>query len=122
MKNHMFCWNELSTQDPAKAKAFYTQLFGWEAHDIPMEHASYTMFKSAECEIAGLLKTPCDDMPSHWMSYILVEDIEQKVAQVQAAGGTVVGPMTEVSGLGKLSVVTDPTGATFALWQELKKS
>ncbi len=31
-----FCWIELGTNDQNAAKAFYTQLFGWTAADMPM--------------------------------------------------------------------------------------
>jgi hypothetical protein len=31
-----FCWAELATTDGPGAKKFYTELFGWEAHDSPI--------------------------------------------------------------------------------------
>ena len=35
---------ELHTNDPAKAKAFYSKLFGWKLEDVPMPGGSaYTM-------------------------------------------------------------------------------
>ena len=35
-----FGWNELNTRDVAAAKAFYTEVFGWEPHDLDMEGMS----------------------------------------------------------------------------------
>ena len=41
-----FCWVDLATTDPAGAKAFYGELFGWEAEDIPVgEAGAYTMLR-----------------------------------------------------------------------------
>ena len=31
-----FCWVDLATTDPAAAKTFYGDLFGWEAVDMPI--------------------------------------------------------------------------------------
>ena len=36
-----FSWFELMTTDVEGAKKFYTQLFGWETEDMPMENMSY---------------------------------------------------------------------------------
>ena len=29
-----FCWADLATPNPAGAKVFYAELFGWEAQDV----------------------------------------------------------------------------------------
>jgi uncharacterized protein len=34
-----FCWVDLTTTDPAGAKTFYGELFGWEAEDMPAGEA-----------------------------------------------------------------------------------
>ena len=41
-----FCWVDLATTDPAGAKTFYRELFGWEAEDMPAgEAGTYTMLR-----------------------------------------------------------------------------
>ena len=42
-KHGMFSWNELLTTDPAVAKEFYTQLFGWTTQLFQMGDSDYTM-------------------------------------------------------------------------------
>ncbi len=37
-----FCWNEILTSDTAKAKEFYSTLFGWEMTDMDMGYMTYT--------------------------------------------------------------------------------
>jgi len=45
MKHGAFGWFELMTTDPEGAKKFYTELFGWETEDYPMEKMNYTVLK-----------------------------------------------------------------------------
>jgi uncharacterized protein len=41
-----FCWVDLRTTDPAGAKVFYSELFSWEAEDMPAGgSATYTMLR-----------------------------------------------------------------------------
>ena len=35
-----FCWADLATSDPEGAKAFYTELFGWDVNDVPAGEAA----------------------------------------------------------------------------------
>lgn len=119
-----FCWNELMTDDPAKAKEFYSALLGWEHNDIDMGDFTYTMFKKGDKELGGMMKTPQEEgqvIPPHWMSYIMVEDVAQYMKKAEELGATVVVPVTPVADFGKLVVLTDPTGATIALWENVKK-
>ncbi len=44
---------ELSTSDVAKAKSFYSSLFGWELTDMPMAQGSYTMIGVADGDTGG---------------------------------------------------------------------
>ncbi|MGY8687344.1 MAG: VOC family protein, partial [Verrucomicrobiales bacterium] len=36
IRNGEFCWNELITSDTGAAKAFYSELFGWETSEMDM--------------------------------------------------------------------------------------
>src|SRR5262249_44360530 len=57
--------------------------------------------------------------PPHWMSYVAVENTEAMTKKATSLGGKVlVGPMT--MGPGTMSVIQDPTGAVFALWQSIQ--
>src|SRR5438132_2142855 len=47
---------ELHTGDPAKAKAFYSKLFGWKLKDMPMPGGeSYTMIDVGEGTGGGMM-------------------------------------------------------------------
>ena len=49
------------------------------------------------------------------MTYLSVPDIDLAETATASAGGEVMRPATEVPGVGKLSVVTDSTGALIGL-------
>jgi len=65
----------------------------------------------------GIMKNPVPGLPSHWLAYVLVEDINASTKKAKSLGAKVVKEVTEVSGYGWLSVITDPTGAALGLWQ-----
>lgn len=118
----VFCWVDLATTDPEAAKPFYRGLFGWEFHDMPVENAPpYSMAFKGDRQVAALFLMP-DDMraqgiPSHWQSYINVDDLGDAVQRWQQQGGKVLEPDCEIVEAGRMAVVQDPTGAIVHLWQ-----
>ncbi len=106
---------ELNTTDPAKAKAFYSQLFDWKLEDIP--GGEYTLVQVGEGTGGGIMKHPMPGAPSAWLAYVHVDDLEAATKKVRALGGTVAKEATEVPGYGWFAVIVDPTGAVLALWK-----
>ncbi len=119
-----FCWNELMTPDVNKAKQFYSALFDWKAEDRDMGSMTYTMFKSGDKDIGGMLQTPQDKagIPPHWMSYVCVKDVDKMVEKAKSLGAKITVPATPVSDFGRFAVIQDPTGAHIAIWQPTKQS
>jgi hypothetical protein len=92
-------------QDPARAKEFYAKLFDWK-----IEAASgmdYTMIGVGDGTGGGLVKHPIPGPPSHWLAYVLVDDVAASTARAKELGGTVLQEPTEVSSYGWLSVIVD---------------
>ncbi len=63
-----------------------------------------------------------DDMkargvPPCWTGYIGVPDVDAKTSQFVEAGGTVHVPATDIPGVGRFSLVTDPFGAALVLFK-----
>jgi predicted enzyme related to lactoylglutathione lyase len=114
-------WVDLQTSDPAAAKQFYGELFGWTYDDQPVDDVNvYSMAQVRGHDVAaisGLGEQAAQGVPPHWNSYITVADIEAAVAKVAPAGGTVFAPPFDVMDAGRMAVVQDPTGAIFELWQ-----
>ncbi len=105
---------ELNTTDVAKAKAFYGKLFEWTLEDIP---GDYTLIKPGKGPGGGIMKHPAPGAPSAWLAYVEVADIGAATKKAAALGATIMKDVTEVMGMGWLSILMDPTGAALGLWQ-----
>lgn len=113
------CWYELCTAKGALGAAgdFYGKVFSWGITDAGMEGFTYHLAKAGEAMVAGLMEMPDDAgaMPPFWMIYFAVEDADEAVAAIGAAGGTVHKPVAEIPGTGRFAVVGDPQGAGFGI-------
>jgi predicted enzyme related to lactoylglutathione lyase len=119
-----FCWTELATPNAKAAKEFYSNAFGWEFADHPIDGYTYSLVKNGNHEFAGIWEIPKDkthEIPPHWMSYILVDNLQTALKKVQVHGATVQVPETKVGEFGKFAVIIDPTGAHIALWESCSK-
>ncbi len=112
-------WSELSSDDPEKSGAFYSQLFNWgQKASWVAEMPDYTIFLQGGSMLGGLMKSAHEGMPSSWLFYFNVEDIDASVARVAELGGTMVTEIMPVPSIGRIAIAVDPTGATFALMQD----
>ena len=108
------CWNELCTNDPEAAKAFYSALLGWEFYGD--EH--YIHISNRGRNNGGMNKL--DNMPPCWMPYFHVANIDDGMKRVEELGGAVVMGKYEAPDTGWWSVVRDPAGAVFYIMQLIK--
>jgi predicted enzyme related to lactoylglutathione lyase len=108
------------------------KLFGWKLQDWPMPDGS---------KYIGVHTTPIDEttrMPlkpgainggimkrtkdaKAPIFAINVESIDEKVKQVEHAGGKVVMPKMDMMGMGFYAYVSDPEGNVLGLWEDSKK-
>jgi uncharacterized protein len=109
---------ELQTKDVATAKQFYSKLFGWKLEDMPMPGGgAYTMIDVGGGTGGGMMQSPMPGIPPHWLAYVGVDDVNASTKKARELGAKVVVEVTEVGSYGIMSVITDPTGATLAMWQ-----
>lgn len=111
---------ELNTTDVDAAKAFYGKLFEWKLEDVPMGDGVYTMIKTGSGTGGGMMKHPMPGAPSAWLAYVEVGDIAEATAKAKSLGANIITDVTEVMGMGWLSILIDPTGAALGLWQQKK--
>lgn len=115
-----FCWNELMTKDAAAAKTFYAALFGWKMSDMDMGGGgSYTILKRGSKDVGGLMQIRPDmgPVPSHWLAYVDVANVDAATKKAGELGATVQVPGMNIPGIGRFGVFQDPTGATLAVFQ-----
>lgn len=109
---------ELNTTNLLKAKAFYKKLFAWKLKDLPHEElGTYTMIDVGKGTRGGMMKQLMPDTPSAWMPYVFVKDIDASTKKAKKLGAKVMKDVTEVMGMGSLSIIVDPTGAILGLWE-----
>jgi predicted enzyme related to lactoylglutathione lyase len=106
---------ELITQDLDKAKDFYQKLFGWKVRDLP--DMPYSLFNEQSSPTGGMMKSPQAGSESFWIPYIVTDDITAVTEKARSLGATIHREVMVAGQYGWLSVINDPTGATFGLWQ-----
>ncbi len=111
-----FCWNELHSTEPEKAAAFYAELFGWSFKDMDMgPMGTYRLAMRGDKQTAGLMKTMVPGQ-SYWLHYIAVANVDATTKEAEKLGGKVITPPTDIPGMGRFSVLQDPTNVFFALF------
>lgn len=121
--NGQFCWNELAVKDLEKAKDFYGKTFGWQYKDIEVGDFVYTIVSQKGTDIAGMWHIPVDQesqIPQHWMSYILVEDVDKALQEAKKNGAQIMRETTQVGDMGRLGIIVDPGGAHVGLWEPIQ--
>ncbi len=111
-------WNELASRDMAAATPFYTKVFGWTPHTSDMGGGQqYTEWQIDGKSIGGGMQIGAmipASVPPHWLVYFVVADTDDTVKRAQELGGQVMSPPTDIP-QGRMAVLADPQGATFAV-------
>ncbi len=106
---------ELHTPDLDKSKRFYAELFDWRVEDLKTPGGDYALFHSGGSVEGGMIM----DATPMWLSYITVDQLESAVTRAKALGARVLREKTEVPDNGWFTVLSDPGGAPFAIWQNM---
>jgi len=106
-----FVWFELLSKDAKKAQAFYGEVLGWKVQAFPMGDQTYEMIFAGETMIGGYAAPKTNHLPSHWISYVSVEDVDAVAKATAANGGKVVEAPYEIPGVGRTARIADPQGA-----------
>jgi predicted enzyme related to lactoylglutathione lyase len=117
-----FSWIELSTADLDAAKAFYGDLFGWQAEDLPVPGDSvYSMQRLDGREAAAIAPQPPAQrdagVPPIWNSYVTVESADAAAQRAGELGASVHAGPFDVMDAGRMAVIQDPQGAFFMVWE-----
>ena len=110
---------EIPADDLARARKFYTSIFGWKISD-PWK-MEYFMVETRDHHgdgiNGGMMKRRAPGQP--FTNYIAVDEINDILAQVTAGGGLLAMPKTEIGpGMGWIAAFKDPEGNIMGLHQE----
>ena len=117
---------EIPADDVERAKSFYGSVFDWDLNTMQMDGGEYTIVTTTPVDdsmmptepgaINGGLMERSELTPSPVIT-IDVDDIEQSLKDVEAAGGSTVTPRTAIPGMGAFGYFKDPEGNIMGLWE-----
>ena len=113
-------WIDLTVDDAEGVRDFYAEVTGWRPEPVVMGgYDDYNMVAPGTGEpAAGVCHARGANagLPTAWMIYIVVEDLDASVDACRANGGEVVAGPRAVGG-DRYCVIRDPAGAVAALYQ-----
>jgi predicted enzyme related to lactoylglutathione lyase len=112
-----FVWQDLMTDDTAKSRPFYEQLFGWQFEQTSRLGRPYFIARAGTVPVGGMAQVnrrQPDEPVAQWISYLAVADVDAVAGRVTAAGGRVLVAPTAVN-TNRAAVVVDPQGAPVGL-------
>jgi len=126
MVDHTIVHFEIPADDVEKLRKFYTKLFGWKIERLPgpME---YWEIETVPVDKKGKLLRPGVNggmikrqHPGHRpVNYVAVESVEDSIKKIEALGGKVLMPTTEIPGIGWWALALDPEGNQFAMLESV---
>jgi uncharacterized protein len=98
---------EIGSREPAKAIAFYSDLFGWKVNaDNPM---NYGIVDTA-ADGKGIMGGIGPDENESVTFYVAVPDVQAALDKAVSLGASVVRPVEVIPGMVTLAVFKDPQG------------
>lgn len=114
-------WIDLSVPAAGPLRDFYSAVTGWKTSEVDMGgYSDYCMNTPAEgSAVAGIChaRGPNEGLPSQWLIYITVADVEASAAEAQKRGGKLLRPVKDMGSHGRFCVIQDPAGAVAGLYQ-----
>lgn len=124
-KNGDFCWVDLMTTDLPKAKEFYSKILNWTYEEVNTPNGPYIFSNISEGNVGGLGLLPEEmqkqGIPSYWSTYVKVENADASVAKAKELGGKVQMEAFDVMDIGRMAVISSPSGATLCVWEAKNK-
>ena len=121
---------EIPVDDTGRAKEFYASIFDWQLVDADMGGGTiYTTLMTVPVDektriptepgaINGGLMQRSKDTPAPVIT-IGVDAIDDTIKKVEAGGGSVVQPRTEIPNMGAYAYFKDSEGNVVGLWETM---
>lgn len=110
-------WFEIPADNLERAKAFYSDLFGWKINPFPgMNDFLHIDTGGADASPDGGLqtrKTPDQTITN----YVSVDSVDKFAKKVEKLGGKICMPKTAVPQMGYFAVCQDTEGNSFGIWE-----
>ena len=88
----------------------------------PMQYTEFIVANANGPSVGMMAKPPYlpPDMPSFWLPYFMVTDVDATAAKAKAGGAQIHFGPQDLPGTGRFAVIADPQGAAFALFAPRK--
>lgn len=120
------CWFELNSRDAAGVARFFSKLLDLDVRTVPFPDPNcpgdYTILGKGEKRYFGILQMSEEwgEMPSHWMTYFQVDDIQAACTAIKEAGGEVCYDPFELTDVGQIAICADPCKVYFTVLEPVK--
>jgi hypothetical protein len=112
-------WVDLTVPDAPAIRDFYASVAGWSFEPVGMgDYSDFNMVPPGGTKpVAGVChkRGPNANLPSQWLIYVTVDEVDAAVARAKARGGTVVDGPRALDSARRFVVVRDPAGAFVGL-------
>jgi predicted enzyme related to lactoylglutathione lyase len=108
-------WVELHSQDAETDLAWLVSTFGYTTEQMAMPDGTYNILKSGDVPCGGVMTSMNPQAPSSWLVWFQVPEVDKKLTVVEAQGGSVIAPAFDVPNIGRMAIVSDPTGGMCGL-------
>jgi predicted enzyme related to lactoylglutathione lyase len=107
---------EMPAEDRKRMADFYTKVFGWKTQQLGEEMGNYVLATTTDSDEKGSPKRPgainggffqkTDDKPAQYPSVVIaVDNIKERMTEVQKSGGKVLGEPWNIPGVGLYELV-----------------
>ena len=114
-------WVDLTVPNAGEVRDFYAQVVGWKPQGLDMGgYEDFVMAAPGSGEgKAGICHARGGNagLPSVWLVYLMVEDLDASAARCVELGGKILAPARSAGPSGRFCVIQDPAGAVAALFQ-----
>ena len=115
--NH-FVWSELWADDLQRMAGFYAALASYEIEkQQSVDDLDEVVLLKNNRPHAGIIQIAREHEKSAWLPYIRVQNLQQTLQRVSAAGGEILVEPSEKIRNGKVSVIKDNQGAAIGLFE-----
>jgi predicted enzyme related to lactoylglutathione lyase len=119
--------SQLATPDPEGAKAFYAEMFGWQAE--PFQNGDQEMYllrlpgyvggepaQPVPRDVVAVMAGSDGSETAQWSVGFWIADADKAVTTAEQLGGEVLMGPTDVPGF-RMAMLRDPQGAAFSVSQ-----
>lgn len=120
MAHGKICYLEIPANKVEDAAEFYSTIFGWKVRERGDGNLA---FDDAGGVSGTWVKDADRTSDERTRVYIMVDSIAESLEEIQAAGGKVLTPRTEIgTSMGAFAAFADPIGNEFGLYEDPRPS